>query len=446
MAVAAALPVPVFAAEAQAEKLLRITKRNIEVKGKAAKVFGLIGPDGKSGLYFTKGERFKVKLQNESGEPTLIHWHGLTPDYKQDGVPGVGQPLLPSGQSYVYDFDLPRAGTNWMHAHTLQEQSLLAAPLIIRDKELADEQEVVVLLHDFSFKTPEELQAQLKKSKPDAMPMDHEAMHMHANDIEYDAFLANDRTLDDPEVVQVEKGGKVRLRVINAATSSSFALDLGTLEGELIAVDGMPIKPVRGKTFPLAMAQRLDVRLSLPKEGGVFPVLAGLQASPQRTGILLANVGASISKIEAQAKNNHPLLDMELEERLSALNPLADKKADIEYRFALRGTMSPYEWSIVRLAPEGGEGLQPKKGQRVQVAFHNQSMMGHPMHLHGHHFQVVSINEKPVKGALRDTVYLPPHAKVVLAFDADNPGRFPFHCHHLYHMAGGMMMFVDYAG
>jgi len=72
-------------------------------------------------------------------------------------------------------------------------------------------------------------------------------------------------------------------------------------------------------------------------------------------------------------------------------------------------------------------------------------MMAHPMHLHGHHFQVVAIDGTPVSGAVRDTVLVPVNGTVTLAFDAENPGRWLFHCHNLYHMATGMMTEVTYA-
>ena len=78
-------------------------------------------------------------------------------------------------------------------------------------------------------------------------------MAMDINDIEYDAYLANDRTLDDPEVFRVERGGSVRLRLINGATATAFWIDTGLLEGEAIAVDGNGIVPVRGRRFPLGM-------------------------------------------------------------------------------------------------------------------------------------------------------------------------------------------------
>ena len=133
--------------------VLRVANRTIEVNSKPAKVYGLLQPDGTSGIVIPAGQ-FRVRLESQIDAPTLIHWHGLLPPFGQDGVPGLPQPLLPSGQSYDYDFPLKTPGTHWMHAHTLQEQLLLAAPLIVTDPAEAahDEQPVVVLFHDFSFK------------------------------------------------------------------------------------------------------------------------------------------------------------------------------------------------------------------------------------------------------------------------------------------------------
>ncbi len=104
-------------------------------------------------------------------EPSLLHWHGLTPPWRQDGVPGVTQDPLPAGAGVDYDFPLARPGTNWMHSHLgLQEQSLLAAPLIVADPAEAglDEQEVVLMLHDFSFRDPAEIMAGLRGGRATA--------------------------------------------------------------------------------------------------------------------------------------------------------------------------------------------------------------------------------------------------------------------------------------
>ena len=103
--------------------------------------------------------------------------------------------------------------------------------------------------------------------------------------------------------------------------------------------------------------------------------------------------------------------------------------------------MTAYSWGI-----EEGDALRVKQGERIEVAFPNISMMAHPMHLRGHHFQVVGVNGKTFNGAVRNTVLVPPMANVTVTFDANNLGRWPLHCHHLYHMASGMMAYVAYDG
>src|SRR6266568_444691 len=96
---------------------LRVESRIIEVHGKAAKVFGIRQPNGTQGLTTDVAAPFRVRLENQCGEPTLIHWHGLKPPYRQDGVPDVSDPLIAPGDAADYDFPLAFAGTFWMHSH-----------------------------------------------------------------------------------------------------------------------------------------------------------------------------------------------------------------------------------------------------------------------------------------------------------------------------------------
>jgi len=264
---------------------------------------------------------------------------------------------------------------------------------------------------------------------------------MDLNDIDYDAYLANDRTLDDPEVIRVEANGRVRLRIINGAAATAFTIDTGRLRGELIAVDGQDIAPIAGSSFPIAMGQRLDIRLAIPKDGGAFPILALREGARERTGIVLASAKAPVEKLAPLGPRKGPLVGLDLEERLSAARPLAPRAADRRYAVTLTGDMAGYAWSI-----QGGDALSIKSGERVEIVMRNMSMMTHPMHLHGHHFQVVGIDGRVLRGAMRDTVAATPMSTVTIAFDATNPGRWAFHCHHLYHMATGMMAFVNYEG
>ncbi|MBK1841472.1 multicopper oxidase domain-containing protein [Azospirillum sp. YIM B02556] len=463
---------------------LTVDRRTLEVNGKAASVFGIRQPDGTPGLALDPGRRFLVDLANRAGEETVIHWHGQTPPYVQDGVADRNRPAIRDGESVRYDF-APRTGTHWMHSHHgLQEQQLMAAPLVVRseDDQRADEQEVTLLLHDFTFRDPAEILASLGGASggmghgghgaaPAQGAMDHGSMNhgsmnhgsmaqgsghdmagmaggmtMDLNDVDYDAYLANDRTLADPEVLRVERGGRVRLRVINGATTTAFHLDLGRLTGQVVAADGNPVHPVAGSRFGISMGQRLDIRLTLPAEGGAFPILALREGAVQRTGLILATPGAAVEKVAAVGQAATDALDLSLERQLVAIAPLPTRVADLSRRMRLTGSMSPYVWSLDGLTFGAHRPLLVRQGQRVELTFENASMMAHPMHLHGHHFQVVAVDGHPVAGAVRDTVLVPMMGSVTVAFDADNPGRWPLHCHNLLHMATGMMTEVVYEG
>lgn len=452
-----------LAAQSDNQRLLSIARRTIEVNGKPASVFRLGQADGTPGLRFTAGDAFDVLLKNETAESTIVHWHGLTPPWQSDGVAGAPLAPLEGGKDRSFNFPVGQPGTFWMHAHTLQEQLLLAAPLIVADPADAsrDEQEIVVLLHDFSFKAPEELLADLTgtggmsgmnmgggsdmggmdmPSSPMSVQMSSGGMTTDLNDIEYDAYLANDRTLDDPEVFKVERGGSVRLRIINGATATAFTIDLGSLTGDLIAVDGQDIAPVSGSRFPMTMGQRLDIRLKMPSEPTAFPILALREGAPQRTGFVLALAGATVAKLPTEGAAAGPVLDLSLEASLRAVGPLLARAADKQFRLALVGDMAAYKWGIETDVP-----LVVDKGDRVEVTMTNTTMMAHPMHLHGHHFQVVAIDGHRIAGAVRDTVLVPPMRSVTIAVDAGNPGQWAFHCHHLYHMAAGMMSTFAYS-
>jgi FtsP/CotA-like multicopper oxidase with cupredoxin domain len=236
---------------------LTAATRVIEVGGRAATVMGLTNGSGKQGLILDPGQRFRVDLTNALEEETIIHWHGQIPSNVQDGVPNLPMPLLQPGETRSYDY-AATPGTFWMHSHVpVQEMSLLAAPLIVRRPEdlTSDRQEVVMFLHDFSFRPAAEVLAEVTdgaahhdmgdmdapaKSADGMSGMDHSGMamggmmsgggghmgmsgmpmagmamggmEMDLNDFDFDAYLANDRTLSDPEVIAVERKGRILLR------------------------------------------------------------------------------------------------------------------------------------------------------------------------------------------------------------------------------------------
>ncbi|GLS87491.1 multicopper oxidase [Cypionkella aquatica] len=457
LAGAAALPLAGFVVPARAEVAeMSIATRQIEVMGRAATVYGFNGYDGQLGFYGKEGARFQLGLQNDTDIDVITHWHGQVMAAEGQDRAYTGGGALAAGAVDWMDFALT-PGTHWMHAHQLSEQQLMAAPMICREKDAEDIQEHVIMLHDFSFKPPTEILADLGgmdmhadgassgMSHMDGMDMsgDMAGMSMggggmvHANDVAYDAYLANDRTLADPEVVAVNPGVRLRLRIINGGTATAFWIDPGQLHSVAIAVDGSACVPMTAKAYPLAQGQRLDLIVTIPPEGGAFPIFAQVEAARMRTGIVLATSGATIERLADQADSAAAHLGSDFDASLRAVHALPERAGQMAhlmlgeepgYRFTINGKVHGEDAPIVA-----------KLGTRLELMFMNTGMMMHPMHLHGHHFQVVDTGAGRFSGPRRDVVAVPPGGMVTVAVDLDKPGSWYLHCHHLYHMATGMM-------
>mgnify|MGYP002403297245 CR=1 FL=1 len=468
---------PATSVRAAAPRVLRLESYQIEIAGRAATRFRVVQPDGTEGLALDEGDEFDVRVENTLTEPSGLHWHGLVEPWRQDGVPYLSAPPIEPGGSADYRFPALPTGTRWMHSHFgLQEQNLLAAPLIIREASAIRSgiQEVVILLEDFSWRSPEEILAGLRNPAPSSggmagmqMPgMQTSAMPGMAmpdapsagtpmagmamsgpdlNDVEYDHFLANRRTLDDPDVVEVEKGSEVRLRIINASASTNFTIDVGPGGGSLLTVDGSPVQPVSVRQVPLATAQRADILVRMPADGSALPILALVEGRNRQAGIVLRPKGAPVSKLGEMSDQAGPRLTLDFEATLRTAESFAAKPADRTVPIDLTGDMARYAW-FMQVHDMIGLPVTAERGERVEITMRNTTGMAHPMHLHGHVFQVVAIDGKRFAGAVRDTVLVTPNSTVTIAFDADNPGLWAFHCHNLYHMAVGMFTTLVYRG
>lgn len=452
----------------------------ITVLGRTVKVTTIDQSDGVQGYSPEKSDGFHVELVNQLPVPTSIHWHGLILPNVMDGVPYLTQEPIPPGGSYKYDFPLTQSGTYWMHSHYgLQEQQLTSAPMIIRapaQSKLADAG-FTVMLTDFSFTSPQDILKGLmaimggmhEKSDPKAMKMsnpenslivqqwDAAAKRLVSRqikgpapdiDVKYDALLANRRTLDDPEVFAVKPAQTVLLRLIAASAATNFFIDTGDLDATIIATDGENVKPLKGNFFQLAVAQRLDLLLTIPASGGVFPILALGEGSTLQTGFLLATSGAEIPKPGQGIRGQQMAggLDNTQEAHLEAEEPLPDKPVQRSLPSVLGGNMMSYAWTINGARYPNRNSLNVKEGERVELVNTNETGMSHPMHLHGHVFQVTEIDGQKITGAKRDTILVPPKSTIKIVFDATNPGVWAYHCHILYHLAAGMFTVLKYEG
>lgn len=428
--------------------ILDVKYKKIIVHGKTVVVDTIEQSDGTWGYYaYPDQAYFDVIVKNQLKESTVIHWHGLLLPNSQDGVE-LTQKLIKPGGEYHYKFKIQQTGTYWMHSHAgFQEQQLAEAPLILEDKSYDDMEQIPIMFQDFSFKTPESIFYGLRHSndKMDMTNMDMSQMKPDLNDVNYDAFLTNYHELSNPEVVQVASGKRVKLRFMNGGASSNFWINLGKLNGEAVAVDGKPINPMKNHLFQLAIGQRMDIIVRIPANGGIFPILGQVEGTKFQTGLILTtSANSKLPHISEQAESMFPALNYGQELMLTSTLPFINKQVNDVINIDLTGDMQKYIWMINKQIWPNVKPIMIKKGDRVEMVIHNNTMMSHPMHLHGYVFKVEEINGKKLaNGALRDTVLVQPNSTVRIVFDADIAGKWFMHCHMLYHMHAGMMTFID---
>jgi FtsP/CotA-like multicopper oxidase with cupredoxin domain len=469
-------------AQAAPKTTLLVQQVVIDVNGKPGKVYQVIQPDGTWGYVGTEGEEFDARVINQTDKPMSMHWHGVVLPNDQDGVPGVTQadPIMP-GAYQDFHYKLVQNGTFWMHTHYgFGEQHQLSAPMILNDPNdpYKNAKTVVMFLNDYTTKSFKEIESQLRENKtPTAstLPMSSAAsekkaemkMSSHSsttdgkkkmvmdmaggaslNDVNFEVLLTNYKTLANPDLITVAPGQTIRLRIIDASVGSNFHLNLGKLSGTVIATDGHYIDPpVSGTQFSIAIAQRLDILVTIPKDAKEsFPILAQVEGTRFQTGLILAIPGAPPLALSQEAKMTIGPINATQDTIFHAKEPFPPRPVTKKIAVTLDGSMKGYQWLINKQAWPNVTPLMVKKGDRVQITIKNNTQMAHPMHLH-QYFQVMSINNKKLpNGPMRDTVYVPANGSVVIAFDANNPGNWMFHCHILYHQASGMMTVLQYEG
>src|SRR5262249_14367039 len=260
-----------------------------------------------------------------------------------------------------YDFPIVQAGTYWMHFHWgLQGQQLMTAPPLLRGPSAGDleGQDVVGMLNDFNTRGHAAILANLQSRGSSKCPRGAMAartptggmkMAMSAgdlNDVTYDTVLANRRPLSDPEIVRVLPGRTVRLRIINGASGTNFFVRTGRLRAQAIAIDGESIVPLTDTSFELAIAQRIDLRVTIPRGEAWYPVLAQGEGTDMLAGVVLATPGAAVPPLDPKAAKTAGAFTGDLERRLRAARPLAARSVGQRIRVSLGGDMAKYLWTL----------------------------------------------------------------------------------------------------
>lgn len=386
-----------------------------------------------------RGDTVRVRLINQLDEPTSIHWHGIRIDNAMDGVPGLTQDAVEPGETFDYVFTVPDAGTYWYHSHNRSWEQVdrgLYGTLIVDEAEplLPPQNDIVLVLDDWRVSPT----GRIDEGFGDL------------GDWSHGGRLGNWPTvngLTQPDIALI-RGQPTRVRLINAANARVLELDLEGLGAEVIAYDGQtlarPEKPAYNPVL-LGPAQRMDIVLA-PTAAGSLPlreisgppfdfarfVVDDAEAAPRTLPTLTANALPEPDIAKART------FDLHMEGGM--MGRMVGAMVDGAYLEGEALFRSKQIWAfngVAGLAETPFFGVD--RGDSVVVRVINDTAFPHAMHVHGHHFKIVERSDSEVTHTpWRDTFMVGPTQTTTIAFVADNPGKWLFHCHMLEHQAAGM--------
>jgi FtsP/CotA-like multicopper oxidase with cupredoxin domain len=395
-------------------------------------------------LRVRQGDPVRIVVSNRLGEDTTVHWHGIRLPNAMDGVPGLTQKSIRPGESFTYEFTPPDAGTFWYHPHADSLQQLgrgLAGALIVEEREpVAVDRDLLWIIEDWRLDNDGRIAPGFGNRMEAGMS----------------GRIGNTVTINGrvPELFTAKAGERVRLRLINAALARIIGLRFEGHKPVVVAYDGQPCDPhpLEDGRLVLGPAMRADLIIDMAgKPGQTYRVIDDFY--PDLTYKLVDFVYASEKPIR-DPRDRSPKLPA---------NPLPepDLAAAERHEIALQGGMmgdmgmmgmGGATWAMngMSMTGDGQPDMPPlftlKRGQSCVLALRNETAWWHPMHLHGHSFRVISRNGKanPIR-EWRDTVLIPARESAEIAFVADNPGDWMFHCHVTDHQEAGMMTVIRIA-
>lgn len=432
----------------------------LDLAGQLAQTWAYNGSVPGPELRVKAGEVIRARLVNNLPDPqsTVIHWHGIALRNDMDGVPGVTQAAVPPGNSFLYEYTAPDAGSFWFHPHSgLQADRGLYAPLIVEDPAEPGryDQELTVVLDDWMSgigPSPEDtlknLQAGGMQMGPGGQMARSDPLGGDAGDVVYPLFLMNGRPPKDPPTFTAKPGERIRLRIVNSGAETSFRVAVGGHRLTVTHTDGFPVEPLTVDNVLVGMSERYDVLFTV-SGAGAFPLVAAAEGKGGRAfGILRSGAGdapASDAPVTELAGKVAELTDL----RAAAGVTLAPRRPDRTELLNLGAAEEGYQWTINGNAVTDDAKIEEQSkpsivrmGERIRLIFDNGSTMYHPMHLHGHTFQVVGPGG--AAGPRKDSMVVRPQERIAIDVEADNPGQWMLHCHNLYHQEAGMMTLLSY--
>ena len=477
-------------------------------------------------LHFTEGDTAVIRVHNLMDTQTSFHWHGLLVPNDQDGVPYLTSAPVKPHTTHTYTFPIIQNGTYWYHSHSgFQEQSGLYGAFIVRkrpdDPARRTEDalpEYTLVLSDWTNENPQEVNRMLHTGsdwfsiRKGSVQSYWEALRsgcmatkllsewkrmnaMDVSDVYYECFLLNG--IPRASLPRLRGGDRIRLRIVNGASSTYFWLRYAGGKIRVVASDGKDVVPVDVDRMIIAVSETYDVILEVPESGKAFefqataedtsgssslwlghgerqplrpfPKLNYFKKMKQMNGMMTmgGNMKMHHHGMPTAHSGNMEIMDMKSgsshggghgnmqedgEETTLTYDMLKSPSRTTlpsgvpvkELHFMLTGNMNRYVWSINGKTLSETDRIMIREGQNVRIILTNNTMMRHPMHLHGHFFRLV--NRHGDFSPLKFTADIQPMDTQVIEFNAAEKtrGNWFFHCHILYHMMSGMGRIFTY--
>lgn len=419
--------------------------------GPATSIWGYNGTNPGPLLRFKRGDRARITLDNQLAEPTTVHWHGLRVPNAMDGVPGLTQPPVAPGEQFVYEFELRNSGTYWYHPHYRSSEQLgrgLYGAIVVEDDEPPTvDRELLWVLDDWRLTGEGQIQEDFGRM--------HDASHA--------GRLGNTATINGrvPELVPVQAGERIRLRLLNAANGWIYGLDFKDHRPVVVALDGhatKPYEPTNGMVV-IGPAMRVDVIIDMTgKPGERFEItdrfhprmtykLADLDYAPKPLREAVEKPVERLSAPHLKDPDLHGTEVFDISFAGGAMGRMTGALLDGKQLGIRELVGAGKAWAVNGVAANG-HAMEPllrlKHGKTYRLRFVNDTAFYHPIHLHGQPFRILSRNGNAEPNRpWRDTVLTAPRETVEVALVADNPGKWMLHCHIPEHQESGMMAVVE---
>ncbi len=386
------------------------------------------------------GDRIIVHFKNDLPEPTTIHWHGLRVPIEMDGVPDISQAPVQPGGVFTYDFVARDAGLFWYHPHVMSAAQVgfgLYGPLLIEDPDdgVGIVDQLTLVLSDIGFDEHGVLDPP-DTGGPAGMVFGREGGYI----------LANGKLMP---TLRARSGAPQRWRIVNAAKSRYFRLDLDGQPFYVIGGDGgLQESPQTVKTLLITPGERADVIVTpTRRKAATIPLRArlynrGYGSIQYRTSENVLTVAftddPTLPPSPLPTVHRHfdvPPVDGAT--KVNILLTLPPANPDGTSEFQVNGAPSwkatPYHAAI---------------GERQIWIVKNDTKWAHPFHLHGFFMLPLDENLQPIRPmAWKDTINVPIDATIRFLVDFnERPGMWMFHCHILDHADGGLMGHVHLEG